>query len=79
MYQRTTKKFGISSKVWTLFGEYYLRRGQADEARELLPRSLKSLEKRKRKLWIHIQCYSALNFGICLRRQDHYEVCANGV
>ncbi|KIO28214.1 hypothetical protein M407DRAFT_72065 [Tulasnella calospora MUT 4182] len=47
MYQRTTKKFGTSSKVWTLFGEYYLRRGDADEARELLPRSLKSLEKRK--------------------------------
>ncbi|KAG9043140.1 rRNA biogenesis protein rrp5 [Tulasnella sp. UAMH 9824] len=47
MYQRTSKKFGTSSKVWTLFGEYYLRRGDADEARELLPRSLKSLEKRK--------------------------------
>ncbi|EJD03698.1 uncharacterized protein FOMMEDRAFT_139869 [Fomitiporia mediterranea MF3/22] len=46
-YKRTCKKFGQSSKVWTLFGEHYLRRGQADESRKLLPRSLQSLEKRK--------------------------------
>ncbi|TDL28208.1 nucleic acid-binding protein [Rickenella mellea] len=46
-YKRTCKKFGQSSKVWTLFGEHYLRRGQLEEARALLPRSLKSLDKRK--------------------------------
>ena len=48
-YKRTCKKFGQSSKVWTLFCEYYLRRGLADEARKLLSRSLQSLEKRKRE------------------------------
>lgn len=42
------KKFGQSSKAWTLFGQFYLTRGRATEARDLLPRSLKSLEKRKR-------------------------------
>ncbi|KAG8983815.1 rRNA biogenesis protein rrp5, partial [Tulasnella sp. 427] len=47
MSQRTAKKFGSSSKVWTLFGEYYLRNGKAEDARDLLPRSFKSLEKRK--------------------------------
>ncbi|CAL1695136.1 unnamed protein product [Somion occarium] len=46
-YKRTSKKFGFSSKVWTLFGEYYLKRGLMEEARKLLPRSLQSLEKRK--------------------------------
>ncbi|KAF8078800.1 hypothetical protein FPV67DRAFT_79954 [Lyophyllum atratum] len=46
-FKRTSKKFGQSSKVWTLFGEYYLRRGDIEEARKLLPRSLQSLEKRK--------------------------------
>lgn len=46
-YKRTCKKFGQSSKVWTLFGEHYLRRGLVEEARKLLPRSLQSLEKRK--------------------------------
>ncbi|KAI0275150.1 nucleic acid-binding protein [Gloeopeniophorella convolvens] len=46
-YKRTSKKFGQSSKVWTLFGEHYLKRGDVDEARKLLPRSLQSLEKRK--------------------------------
>ncbi|KAJ3550610.1 hypothetical protein NM688_g5035 [Phlebia brevispora] len=46
-YQRTCKKFGQSSKVWTLFGEHYFRRGKLEEARKLLPRSLQSLEKRK--------------------------------
>lgn len=48
-YKRTCKKFGQSSKVWTSFAEFYLRRGQAEEARSLLPRSMQSLEKRKRK------------------------------
>jgi len=46
-YQRTCKKFGQSSKVWTLFSEYHLRRGEVEEARRLLPRSLQSLDKRK--------------------------------
>ncbi|KAF8973590.1 hypothetical protein BDZ97DRAFT_1751613 [Flammula alnicola] len=46
-YTRTCKKFGQSSKVWTLFGEFQLRRGHVEEARKLLPRSLQSLEKRK--------------------------------
>ncbi|CAA7268006.1 unnamed protein product [Cyclocybe aegerita] len=46
-YKRTCKKFGQSSKVWTLFGEFLLKRGELEEARKLLPRSLQSLEKRK--------------------------------
>lgn len=45
-----TKKYGSSSKVWTLFGQFYLNRGKFLEARDLLPRALKSLEKRKRKM-----------------------------
>ncbi|KAL5533988.1 hypothetical protein ACEPAG_448 [Sanghuangporus baumii] len=47
LYKRTCKKFGRSSKVWTLFGEHYLRRGLLEESHKLLPRSLLSLEKRK--------------------------------
>ncbi|KAI0801037.1 hypothetical protein C8Q74DRAFT_1239986 [Fomes fomentarius] len=46
-YKRTCKKFSQSSKVWTLFGEHYLKRGMLEDARKLLPRSLQSLEKRK--------------------------------
>ncbi|KAF9040398.1 nucleic acid-binding protein [Hymenopellis radicata] len=46
-YKRTSKKFGQSSKVWTLFAEFYLRRGDIEQARNLLPRSIQSLEKRK--------------------------------
>ncbi|KAF9527766.1 hypothetical protein CPB83DRAFT_376457 [Crepidotus variabilis] len=46
-YKRTSKKFGQSSKVWTLFGQFLLKRGDVEEARKLLPRSLQSLEKRK--------------------------------
>lgn len=48
LFQRLVKKFGQSSKAWTLFGQFYLTRGRPTEARDLLPRSLKSLEKRKR-------------------------------
>ena len=43
------KKFSQSSKVWTLFAQYYYTHGRPKEARELLKRSIKSLEKRKRK------------------------------
>lgn len=57
-HKRTCKKFGQSSKVWTLFGEYHLRRGDVEQARSLLPRSLQSLEKRKRKL---VNCRGAGN------------------
>ncbi|KAI0308284.1 U3 snoRNP-associated protein Rrp5 [Multifurca ochricompacta] len=46
-YKRTCKKFGQSSKAWTLFSEHYLKRGDVEQARKLLPRSLQSLEKRK--------------------------------
>ncbi|KAG9314209.1 hypothetical protein JVU11DRAFT_4995 [Chiua virens] len=46
-YKRTCKKFGQSSKVWTLFAEHYFRRGLVEDARKLLTRSLQSLEKRK--------------------------------
>ncbi|GJJ09847.1 hypothetical protein Clacol_004071 [Clathrus columnatus] len=46
-YQKTCKKFGQSSKVWTLFAEYYFKHQNFDAARQLLPRSLQSLEKRK--------------------------------
>lgn len=48
-FNRTCKKFGQSSKVWTLFSEYYLKRGNMEESRKLLPRSLLSLDKRKRE------------------------------
>ena len=65
-YKRTCKKFGFSSKVWTLFGEYYLKRGQLEEARKLLPRSLQSLEKRKRAL-------SSFSFGRFLRQFTDHE------
>ncbi|KAG7450112.1 nucleic acid-binding protein [Guyanagaster necrorhizus] len=46
-HKRTCKKFGRSSKVWTLFAEFYLRRDDIENSRNLLPRSLQSLEKRK--------------------------------
>ncbi|KAK0208872.1 hypothetical protein DFS33DRAFT_480538 [Desarmillaria ectypa] len=46
-YRRTCKKFGRSSKVWTLFAEFYLRHDNIENSRNLLSRSLQSLEKRK--------------------------------
>ncbi|KAI0027317.1 nucleic acid-binding protein [Vararia minispora EC-137] len=46
-FKKTAKKFGYSSKVWTLWAEFYMNRGQLEEARKLLPRCLQSLEKRK--------------------------------
>ncbi|KDN36083.1 hypothetical protein K437DRAFT_276888 [Tilletiaria anomala UBC 951] len=47
LWKKTTKKFGFSSKVWVLYGQYFLRERKAEEARQLLPRSMQSLPKRK--------------------------------
>lgn len=48
LYQVAVKKFNKSSKVWTSFGLFQLKRGKVDEARKILQRSLQSLAKRKR-------------------------------
>lgn len=48
MFKRALKKFGQSSEVWTAFAEYYFNRAEPESARELLPRSLKSLPKDER-------------------------------
>ena len=53
-YRRTCKKFSKSSKVWSLFGEFCMKHGKIDEARQLLQRSLLSLEKRKRGLIVYL-------------------------
>ncbi|GAA5868775.1 hypothetical protein JCM3774_003888 [Rhodotorula dairenensis] len=47
LFKKTVKKFSQSSKVWTLFAQYYYTHGRPKDARELLKRSIKSLEKRK--------------------------------
>jgi rRNA biogenesis protein RRP5 len=49
LWKATIKKFSQSSKVWTLFGMFYLQQNNVEGARELLQRSLQSLPKRKRK------------------------------
>ncbi|GAA6036062.1 hypothetical protein JCM8097_006594 [Rhodosporidiobolus ruineniae] len=46
LFKKTVKKFSQSPAVWPLFAQFYLTHGRPTEARELLPRSLKSLEKR---------------------------------
>lgn len=46
--ERFVKKFNTSSKAWTLYGQFLLHRGRSNDAQALLPRSLKSLPKRKR-------------------------------
>ncbi|KAI9286089.1 hypothetical protein BC943DRAFT_322500 [Umbelopsis sp. AD052] len=47
LWNLTVKKFSQSSKVWTLFGMFYLQQNNVEGARELLQRSLQSLPKRK--------------------------------
>jgi rRNA biogenesis protein RRP5 len=45
LWEEMTKKFGQSPEVWTGFGLYYLQHNNADNARELLQKSLKVLPK----------------------------------
>lgn len=72
-YKRTCKKFGYSSKVWTLFCEYYLRRRSLEEARKLLPRSLQSLEKRKHLKTISKFAQLEYKFGDAERGKTIFE------
>lgn len=50
-WKKTTKKFGHSSKVWSGLAAFYLRQKKFEEARHLIPRSMQSLEKRKREFF----------------------------
>lgn len=59
--------------MWTLFGEHYLRKAEVEEARKLLPRSLQSLEKRKRESILQPvtePCFSS----VCFRLEDYFEI-----
>lgn len=58
--------------MWTLFGEHYLRRAEVEEARKLLPRSLQSLEKRKR--WSIIPATEPCFSPVCFRLEDYLEI-----
>jgi hypothetical protein len=49
-FKKIIKKFSAYPESWTRFAEFYLKKGDVDAARALLPRSLKSLDKSKRKL-----------------------------
>jgi rRNA biogenesis protein RRP5 len=68
-YALAAKKFKQSSKVWVQFGLYWFFRGNFEEARKVLQRSMKSLPKRKRML--HDFCANS----VC-RYQDDCQVCA---
>ncbi|XP_028390902.1 protein RRP5 homolog isoform X2 [Dendronephthya gigantea] len=47
LYQTMIKRFKTSKKMWTDYAAFLMERGSLDSARNLLQRSLKSLEKRK--------------------------------
>jgi rRNA biogenesis protein RRP5 len=48
VFETMIKRFSQSSKVWVNYAAYLMEHNRADEGRELLPRSLKILPKRKR-------------------------------
>jgi rRNA biogenesis protein RRP5 len=50
VYKKIVKRFSEYPDSWTKFAEYYLKKGDVDSARELLPRSMKSLDKSKREV-----------------------------
>lgn len=48
VHQKSVKKFSQHVESWTKFAEYYLKKGDTDAARALLPRAMQSLEGPKR-------------------------------
>jgi rRNA biogenesis protein RRP5 len=53
-FQAMLKKFSQSCKVWVNYASYLMEHKRAEEGRELLPRSLKTLPKRKRISRCHL-------------------------
>jgi tetratricopeptide (TPR) repeat protein len=51
VYKKTVKKFSVYPESWLKFAEFYLKKDNLKAARELLPRSLKSLDKAHRRLF----------------------------
>jgi rRNA biogenesis protein RRP5 len=49
LFQEMIKKFSQSSKIWVNYAAYLMEHHRVEEARNLLPQSLKILPKRKRK------------------------------
>ena len=47
LFKRTAKKFGFVPHVWIQYYQFFLRHDRADEAHELVSRSLQSLERTK--------------------------------
>ncbi|WVQ96181.1 hypothetical protein IAU59_003284 [Kwoniella sp. CBS 9459] len=47
LYKKIVKKFSAYPDSWTRFADFYLKKGDVDAARALLPRSMKSLDKSK--------------------------------
>nr|XP_019009138.1 rRNA biogenesis protein RRP5 [Kwoniella pini CBS 10737]OCF47919.1 rRNA biogenesis protein RRP5 [Kwoniella pini CBS 10737] len=47
IYKKIVKKFSAYPDSWTRFAEFYLKKGDPEAARALLPRSMKSLDKSK--------------------------------
>lgn len=58
-YNKLVKKFSAYPDSWTKFAEFYLKKGDIDSARALLPRSLKSLDKSKRRSQVTSTCCGA--------------------
>ena len=56
LFQTMLQKFSQSSKVWVNYAAYLIEHNRADEARDLLPRSLKILPKRKRTISLPFFC-----------------------
>jgi rRNA biogenesis protein RRP5 len=46
-YKRMLKKFSQYPDTWARFADFYLKKGDVDAARALLPRALQSLDKNK--------------------------------
>lgn len=49
MWRKYVKKFSQVGDSWTRAAEFWFKAGNVDEARDLLPRSMKSLDKSHRE------------------------------
>ncbi|WVW86696.1 hypothetical protein I302_108750 [Kwoniella bestiolae CBS 10118] len=73
VFKKIVKKFSAYPESWTRFAEFYLKKGDVESARALLPRATKSLDKSKHVETIEKMSLLEFKYGDSERAKTLFE------
>ncbi|WWC95372.1 hypothetical protein V866_002234 [Kwoniella sp. B9012] len=73
VFKKIVKKFSAYPDSWTRFAEFYLKKGDVEDARALLPRAMKSLDKSKHVETIEKMSLLEFKYGDSERAKTLFE------